>query len=72
MDGGDAGADRTFADFKIAIAPDPFAQDQGRMADFYTRNVSDGVPLARSPIERYTEIASTWFCLSCERHNSEE
>jgi len=54
MDGGDAGADWTFADYQFA-----FAGDERGVAYFYSFDVGDGVVGAGSAVEGNSEIAGS-------------
>jgi len=56
--GGDAGADRAFADFELAAAG-----DERGVPDFDTGNVSDGVVGPGRAVERDTKITGSGFGL---------
>ena len=54
MNGGDAGADRAFADFEFAAAG-----DERGVSDFYAFDVGDGVIRAGCAVEGDAEIAGS-------------
>src|SRR5580704_3574374 len=62
MDGGDAGADGSGADYELAAAG-----DERGMADLDALHVGDGVVGAGSPIEGNAEVAGAGFGLGSGR-----
>jgi hypothetical protein len=71
MNGGDAGAHRSLADYEFALA----GEERG-VADLDSLYVRDGVVGARSAVERNTEIAGAGIglrgCGEAEREHSEK